>query len=190
MIIRIETENANHASFLRSLSPRIKSNEDTFILNLNLKFQKKDKWCWASIAEAIGNFYGTGHWEQYQIVKQVFDVPDSENLDDPSDKYNCDTTLDKALSHVNCFSHWSLGKPSFERIVFEISMGKPVSVRVEWLKGGAHYVLIKGFKVPTRELYLDDSLFGPSVAKYDYFPAKYQKSGGVWTDTFWTINNK
>jgi len=39
-------------------------------------------------------------------------------------------------------------------------------------------------------VHVDDPLFGPLLTKYATFPHHYRNSGGVWTDTFWTLDQK
>lgn len=157
------------------------------LLDWQLPIQQLSRWCWASIAVEAGKYYQTGRWQQHEIVSAVLEIDCANYKSDTeiAQKCNKNMTLDKALSFVGCFSHWSLGKPSFERIQFEINHGHPVCVRVEWYKGGAHYAVIKGYNIQTCEISIEDSLYGHSVCSFEQFPNKYWNGGGTWTDTFW-----
>jgi hypothetical protein len=107
---------------------------------------------------------------------------------EPEVAARCDAyaMLDEALRIVGCYSHWSPGRPTFERIRAEIDASRPLCLRVAWYRGGSHYVVVTGYSTDTREIYLEDSLHGPSVQAFDPFPGTYRMTGGVWRETFWT----
>lgn len=161
-------------------------------LPIKIKKQKKSRWCWAAITSAVAAYYKVGKFSQKYIVDSLLNDFD-ENLD----KYTPEEILDKninfkldvALKYIKCFSYWTIGKPSFERIQFEINQGRPFGVRLEWFKGGAHFILIHGYNTKHKTLFILDSIHGRSVVKHDDFPNLYRESGAVWTETFWTTNN-
>ncbi|WP_282126775.1 C39 family peptidase [Marinifilum flexuosum] len=158
-------------------------------LSINVEQQKKSRWCWAAITRATGLYYETSNLSQEEIVKELLiDAEFNENLYTKSEieEKNINFKLDVALKYVEAFSHWSAGKPSFERIQFEINQGRPFCARIEWFKSGAHYILIKGYNANQRTIFIDDPLHGFHIEKYKNFPDEYNKSGAVWTETFWT----
>lgn len=169
--------------------------ETGFWLPITVKEQLKSRWCWAAIASAVGNYYQTISLDQIEIAAILLhDFDNGEGLysEDEIIARNVNFKLDVALKQVNCFSHWTIGKPIFERIQFEINQGRPLGVRLEWFKGGAHYILIKGYNDEGKIL-IEDSLHGPSSQNFNQFPDNYRESGAVWTETFWTnklITNK
>jgi hypothetical protein len=157
------------------------------LLDLTLEKQERDKWCWAAIAVSLANYYYGEKRSQFDIVSRVLAAADyTPGGRVPKECYNLEYNLDKALKEVGCWSHWSPGKPNFERIQFEINAGRPLCCRIEWYHGNAHYILIRGYTVTTREVYVEDSLHGSHKMPFDNFPSHYKKAGGVWTETYWT----
>lgn len=186
MKIRVEHESARKLS----LDGLLHDNRliDEVILDFTLELQQQNNWCWAAIATSIGNFYDNSSLSQKEIVSRLLNIDISLLPDQTDDKHisNQQRTLDESLTLVNSFSHWSLGRPSFERLLLEISAGRPVCVRIEWLEGGAHYLVIKGINPGEQLLHIEDSLHGPSVVAYNSFPKLYLGMGAIWTETFWT----
>ena len=163
-------------------------------LPLTVGEQLRSRWCWAAIASAVATYYQTMSVDQHQIVDSLWSDPDPVNKrytrEDLLER-NVNFKLDVALKYVKCFSHWTIGKPVFERIQFEINQGRPLGVRLEWFKGGAHYVLVNGYNHQEGSIMIEDPLHGPGVHGFDRFPNNYRESGAVWTETFWTnkLNN-
>lgn len=185
MKIRIESASAKKISLNNELQQI--GAEEAVILDFGLEKQILSCWCWAAIAASVGRFYKNCFLTQQQIVSELLNIS-LEKLSkiDYIHGGNQQLTLNKSLKFVKCYSHWSLGRPSYERILLELTMGHPVCVRIEWFTGGAHYLVIKGANPKRNLLYLDDSLYGPSIISYYDFPKRYKNWGGVWTETFWT----
>lgn len=158
-------------------------------LDITLGQQLKSRWCWASLASGIAGYYKTMDILQVQLADELVKSIDCEHeiysLEDRQEK-NVNFKLDAALKYVGCFSHWSAGKPNFDRLKFEINQGRPLCVRLEWLNGGAHYVLIKGYDWQKGTVLIDDPLHGLDRMPFEDFPEKYRISGAVWTETYWT----
>lgn len=151
--------------------------------------QLKTRWCWAAIASALATYYQTMCIDQVQIVDCLlsdFNAGNDLYSNEELLERNLNFKLDVALKYVNCFSHWTPGKPVFERIQFEINQGRPLGVRLEWFKGGAHYILVNGYNDQEGSIMIEDPLHGPGVHGFDGFPNNYRESGAVWTETFWT----
>ncbi|MDJ0676698.1 MAG: papain-like cysteine protease family protein [Calothrix sp. MO_167.B42] len=188
MKIRIESESAKKLSLTNGLQQI--GCEDDVILDFLLEKQVLSCWCWAAIGASIGKFYKTCFLTQQQIADKLLNIsPGKSSKVDDIHNNNKQLTLDKSLKIAKSYSHWSLGRPSFERILLELTMGHPVCVRIEWFTGGAHYLVIKGANPKEKSLYLDDSLNGQSIMSYSHFPKRYNDIGGVWTETFWTAPN-
>ncbi|HKF49967.1 MAG TPA: papain-like cysteine protease family protein [Terracidiphilus sp.] len=155
-------------------------------LDVCLEKQHRRNWCWAAIASALGRYYGTSGASQDEIASRAL-ASDSSRGDERAevDEANVEFRLDRALQAAGCFSHWSAGKPVFERIRFEINMGRPLGARIEWHHGGAHYVVIHGYRDEGELVLVGDSQHGPGEYALSRFPSLYRE-GGAWTETFWT----
>ena len=158
-------------------------------LPVSVPEQLQSRWCWAAIASALATYYQTMNISQVEIADNLLRDPDAGNgrySNAALPERNVNFKLDVALKYVNCFSHWTIGKPIFERVQFEINQGRPLGVRLEWFKGGAHYILVNGYCDRERSIKIEDPLHGRSIQVYDQFPDNYRESGAVWTETFWT----
>jgi hypothetical protein len=164
-------------------------------LPVKVEQQLKSRWCWAAIASAVASWYQTMRIGQVQVVDSLLaDVNAGKGLYTKEEllERNVNFKLDVALKFVHCFSHWTIGKPAFERVQFEINQGRPLGVRLEWFKGGAHYILVNGYNDQDGSIMIEDPLHGPHVLDFNRFPANYRESGAVWTETFFTnklVNN-
>ena len=180
-----ETRTSNTGNFYR-----IPIMDQTgFWLPVKVKQQLKSRWCWAALANAFSLYYDENDMDQHDLAdKLLANFKNAKGLYSEIDirERNVNFKLDEALRLVNCFSHWTIGKPTFERIQYEINQGRPFAVRLEWFRGGAHYVLIKGYHPIERTILVEDSLYGSSAHSFSTFPDNYQESGAVWTETFWT----
>lgn len=144
-------------------------------------------WCWAAIAASLGRYYGTTQASQAEIARRVMAA---EGADDAGDEESGsedgkEFRLDRALTAAGCFGHWSAGKPVFDRVRFEINLGRPFCPRIGWHQGGAHYVVIHGYREKGERVLVADSLHGPAEHALREFPGRYRE-GGAWTETFWT----
>jgi hypothetical protein len=154
-------------------------------LDVCLEKQEFRNWCWAAIASALGRYYGTLKASQEEIVGNAFANDHSGAPGELAERKNVEFRLDRALRTVGCFSHWSEGKPLFERIRFEINLGRPIGARIEWYQGGAHYVLIHGYRDDGERVLVADSQHGSGEFVLKEFPSLYRERG-AWTETFWT----
>jgi hypothetical protein len=184
MIIVVE-----HESSLPPATPVV--HREDVLLNIHLQPQLLERWCWAAIASAMMRYYHSKDVGQATIAESVLAISCDgyETNELVREQCNQNTKLYKVLEYANCYSHWTPGKPAFERIQFEINAGRPLCCRIEWYKGDAHYVLIKGYNALAQELFIEDSLHGPANVSYKSFPSEYKTSGGAWTETYWTKNN-
>ena len=186
MKIKIEHESARS---IESEPHSAKPGENgSIILPYVVEPQELDRWCLAAIAVSMAGFYNTGQWRQSDVAGRLLGYDCSRCHEDSKIRAQCDQNwaLDEALQVTGCFSHWSPGKPSFERIVSELESGRPIGIRIEWYKGGAHYLVIFGYHGPSREIHIADSKHGVSRHYFDRFPHDYQSGGAVWTENFWT----
>jgi hypothetical protein len=169
MKLRIENSEAREAQFGAPFRPPCRAAGRVWI-DLTVDKQRESHWCWAAITAALAGYYHDLPLDQAAIAGGV----------------NVDRALDEVLAQHGCFGHWSLGKPTFERVAFEIDSGRPLCARIQWYSGGAHYVVVKGYGAAARTLLVEDSLTGPAEQAWSQFPHGYAQRGGVWTETFWT----
>jgi hypothetical protein len=147
------------------------------VIAVNLPAQDYSNWCWAAIGCAVGNYYNGTDLTQPDIALRVHGSTSQDS--------NVDTRLDDALRAVDCFSHWSPGRPSLDRIRFEINLGRPIGVRIAWYDGSAHYVLLHGYDPKSDRIIIADPSFGNCIIPLSDFPTKYQQCGSL-TESFWT----
>ncbi|MGJ4748006.1 papain-like cysteine protease family protein [Leptospira sp. SA-E8] len=180
--IKIEPPNALSECYSPPLEQE--NDKDLYCLEFNLKRQTYPNWCWASIAEACGRYFRLGKYTQRQFVLSYFSgqSPDLVSGIETSDRQ---ARLDEVLKEVGCFSHWSFGRPTFERIYHEIKAKRPVFVSLEWKLSGCHYVAISGCAFEKKEILIDDPASGPSWQSFHSFPLKYRNKGAVWQGTYW-----
>jgi len=182
MRLIIESPNARTECY-SGMSPQ---GQATTVLDLSVERQEKSRWCWSAIAVSLARFYGTGDWRQSDLAAQVLAGSGSLPPENETDPLNREALLEDALRLVRCFSHWSSGRPTFERLAMELSLGRPLCVRVGWHKGGGHYAVISACAPETRKIFVNDPLHGISAQLFDNFPAYYLAKRGVWAETIWT----
>jgi hypothetical protein len=173
----------------RFATPR--QTEGAVKLSVTPQRQLFDNWCWAAIASVLGRYYGTSAASQSEIASHLLRL-DCAGIDGNIDgddelrvRADAEMRLDAALALVGCYSHWSAGKPLFDRVRFEINLGRPFAARIEWQSGGAHYVLVRGYRDEGKRIIVADPLHGEAEYPLFDFPSRYQL-GGAWTETFWT----
>mgnify|MGYP001799770388 CR=1 FL=1 len=182
MKLRFEDESAKDAYFGQAFkSPTFENG--WVLLEMEVPQQEMSNWCWAALSVGLSSYYHQEVLSQEYIVHQLLEVPEKGST---PDDYNKEYRLDFAFQFVNVFSHWSLGKPSFDRIKVEINQGRPIGVRIQWYKGGAHYVLLTGYKDEDRSVKIEDPMRGKFYMKMDDFPKEFRNGGAVWAETFWT----
>jgi len=187
MKIIIDHEQAISAC-LGSAAPVLSPLTDEVALGIQVEQQLLSRWCWAALGASLSAYYHGASLRQDELAGRVLglDCTGFETEEALREQCNINFNLDKVLELVGCFSHWSPGKPPFERLQFEINNGHPVCCRVSWYEGDAHYILIRGYAIGEGLLYVEDPLHGPARVKYDDLPRNYHLSGGVWTETYWT----
>jgi hypothetical protein len=158
------------------------------LIDFIMQRQEMSNWCWAAIAASIGDYFQTSHLNQREIASQILDFSCAAFREDTSLASRCNQSamLDDALRLVKGYSHWSPGRPAFKQVQAAIDRGCPVCPCIEWHRGGFHYVVIIGYAADTNEVYVEDSLHGPSVQRFAQFPKTYRATGGGWHGTFWT----
>lgn len=149
--------------------------------------QALSRWCWAAIGAAFAGYYRGIAPTQETVASTVLGCDCSAWQADGALRAWCDVPamLDEVLSTVGCYSHWSPGKPTLERVAAEIGSGRPLACAVDWCGGGSHYVAVVGCRAERGEIDVADPLHGPSLQSYAGFPHRY-RGGGYWRGTYWT----
>lgn len=149
--------------------------------------QALDRWCWAAIGAAIAGYYRGSAPTQEAVASALLGFDCSSWAADGALGARCDVPamLDEVLSALDCFSHWSPGRPTLDRLAAEIGAGRPLAVAIDWRGGGGHYAVVLGCHPERGEIDVADPLHGPSVQRYASFPRDY-RGGGYWRGTYWT----
>ena len=152
-----------------------------------LPFTKQDQgqteWCWAANAVSVNLFYNPASaWTQCALVNSKMNQTTCcEN--GKSSECNKQWYLDDALSSLGNLKAWTPDKATFADIQAEINGCRPFCLRIEWNRGGGHFVTVDGFD--GENIHIRDPWYGDFMQPYATFPSKYQK-GGKWTDNFFT----
>jgi hypothetical protein len=74
----------------------------------------------------------------------------------------------------------------FQSVQQWIDAKLPVAARIVWWGGGAHFILMDGYRVMKtgeQQVHVQDPLYGPSYQLYDDLVNDYPPGGG-WQDTY------
>lgn len=186
MRLFVEPVNARTESY--SGEPGKQSATGGRVLDCIVERQEMKNWCWAALGVSAARYYHIGDLRQPDLVRFL---PDMDRRSDETEanfhvRTNVCMGLKQVLESLGCFSHWSPGRPTLERIAFEIDASRLLAMCIEWRGRGSHYVFITGYDLDRGEIHVEDPLFGSSVQEYDRFPAFYHHEGGIWRDTYWT----
>jgi hypothetical protein len=160
-----------------------------------MPLQEQTLWCWAAVAAAVGNFYGTGSWRQCQVA--VASIPNFPNH--PSGTFDCCANagpcniygfLDVALTSTSSFASKQSTAAALSDVQREIGAGQPVGLRLQWQDGSGHFIALRGWSTDaggTQWIDVADPQTGLSVQRLSGFPGSY-RTGGTWTHTYFTHN--
>jgi hypothetical protein len=153
--------------------------------------QFKDKWCWSAVSVSVDHYFSPeSEWTQCKVAKAV-----QHNSDCCSEPNDCNegAALSTALHTVKRFKKLQNGPLEFEQIKDEIDGGHPVCCRIAWRAGGAHFVILWGYRElnsGVQQVEVADPFFADSIVSYDQFVTAYgsidQPGGGEWTHTYLT----
>jgi hypothetical protein len=151
-------------------------------MTFEIETQLQDQWCWAAVSASIEKYYaGPNNWTQCSIASYVLG---SNCCGDPGP---CNTAayLQNALQLIQRLRGIRLRSLTFDEIRAELSAGNPVGVRIAWQGGGAHFVVIRGFRNPAgfQLLNVADPWYEDSIQDFDDFTFTYLGQG-LWTDSF------
>ncbi len=155
------------------------------------KTQLKSLWCWAAVSETVVRYFSPGKSSiQCKIACKVLDEAVCCDKRNPCNKVE---SLTVALTKVGRLDKSAERVASFAEVCTQIDGNLPLGVRIRWQGGGAHFVLICGYRVSTSGdefVEVADPALRTSFVRYDKFVSNYQSSpgssgGGKWTHSYW-----
>ena len=98
--------------------------------------------------------------------------------------------LQPALQSVNRLRSVHSRALQFPEVQREIDAGRPVAARIEWISGGAHFVVLDGYRIlPSAvHLHVSDPLNPSCEVDFDEFTNNYQ-GDGKWTASYLVKNS-
>ena len=154
--------------------------------------QQETDWCWAAVTDSVEQYFDSkSTLTQCEIANRMLG---RDCCNDP-DSCNLAFKLQDVLRPLGRLADSMVGYPPFTDLKKELTANRPIAVRIGWFGGGAHFVVICGYKVlpsGARILQIADPFYGNLVdgeyfgiweIDYDLFPESYQQ-GGDWTATF------
>jgi Papain-like cysteine protease AvrRpt2 len=151
--------------------------------------QEKLNWCWAAVASTIAGYYfPTMPINQDAVAREVLGPPCSATGSGCDVQADLGEVFDKLnAGHGNPMRKNVLARAlTFQEVRDFIDAGVPICVRIEWLGGGGHFVIVTGYSVSdTGVNWVDvsDPFYGDSLLPFDFFSAQY-RFVGHWTDSY------
>jgi hypothetical protein len=166
------------------------------VMRFDLQMQQQSNWCWAAVTTSLLNFFDPDNTlTQCQVVKECFSQTDFETETDccrrpKSNDCNRVFKLVDALDSMGLLSNRCNYPLSLDEIREQIQSGAPVALRIEWKKGGGHFVLITAIGPPdpksegqTWLRVSDPKDQAASYITYNALKTRY-KGNGKWTHTY------
>jgi hypothetical protein len=161
---------------------------------MNIEQQQQTKWCWAAVAVSVHKLRNASPiWTQGKLVTKVLrDTGEIGNAVDCSqtptpNQCNREGRLGTALTVTgNLRQILPDSHLGFADVKGWVNAGFPVAARIIWHGGGAHVVLLDGYREyqsGARQVHVQDSYYGPSYQYFEDFVADYPP-GGNWQDTY------
>jgi hypothetical protein len=153
--------------------------------------QLESQWCWAAVATNVASYYSiSSSWTQCLLVnhrlgkticcKRGAGASWSKICNQPN-------RLDSALADVGHLSFVAAGPVNYLACEDETcAKSRPLGVRVGWLGGGGHFVVITGVNDDqSQELIVEDPFRGKILIRHRDISTKYS-GNGVWTHSYYT----
>ncbi len=155
---------------------------------MQVQQQEKDLWCWAAVTATTAAFYGNVAWSrQCDVARGVLGIATCCSAHPVSNACNQEASLRDALTRAGHLRRYGPRSAAFRQVAVAIEATALVAVRVEWNVGGAHFVLLTGYRDGiVQSVDISDPLTGewPGFPFSD-FPTLFD-GGGRWTDSYWT----
>jgi hypothetical protein len=153
---------------------------------LSLPRQQQVEWCWAAIAVGVEKYFDPSSTLRQCDIASSVTGNQCCGLAGGSVACNQPEKLQDALSSIGRLRAVLRRPLRFEEVQREIDAGRPVAARVEWGSGGAHFVLMDGYRILSsgaRHVHVSDPLNSPSEVDFDEFANQYH-GDGQWTGTY------
>jgi len=166
------------------------------IMRFDLQTQRQSNWCWAAVTSSLLRFFNPDNaMTQCEVVKECFSQAEFEMEADccrnPANK-DCNRVfkLVDALDFMELLSIRCNYALSLNEIREQIQEGAPVALRIEWKRGGGHFVVITavGPQDPKGDgqtwlRVADPKSQAASYITYNALKTRY-KGNGKWTHTY------
>jgi|HubBroStandDraft_1064217.scaffolds.fasta_scaffold101489_2 hypothetical protein len=181
---------ANYSSGAGSAAPKIVTTLGPTVikhqwLHFRIQRQQQAEWCWAAVAASVERFFDKdSELEQCQVANKVFNQRKNRCCKDPS-AYDVPEELEVALQKIHKWRNTLRGPLTFEQVQEEIDRGRPVCVRIQWLSGGGHFVVVRGYRLLSsgaQQLYVADPENPSNLVDYNEFKVAYYGEG-TWAET-------
>jgi len=172
-------------------------------LTLKIQHKEQTEWCWAAVAASVQQYFEPAsepdlELKQCQIASSVLQVAEHRCCRNP-ELYNQPNELETALKTIHKWrntldsdsSTGATGALTFEQVQREIDRGRPVCAGITWDSGGAHFVVVRGYRVlasGAHQLYIADPENPSNLVDIDEFTAAYFGEG-KWTETDLVVND-
>jgi len=150
--------------------------------------QVQSNWCWSAVGTSVAQFFHSGTtWNsQCQLAAAELGAtccPDGTN----PGTCNVPWYLDRTLTRTGNYNTYGSGAATVAQIQTEINGGRPLGVRIGWLGGGGHFLVVTGFSNSGAVDYVtvQDPIYATSTLTYSAFCSSYQSTGS-WTHSYWT----
>lgn len=145
------------------------------ILKVPLSFQETNTWCWAACCNSILRYFKK-NIAQCSIANYAWSRDSCCRNPDPCNKglqlYGSKRSIKGIFSHWCVKSKGKKGALDFWDIEEEIKLGRPFVILWEWVLGGGHFVIIRGYKVNKKgaktRLYLLDPIPGKGHGLFSF----------------------
>lgn len=148
--------------------------------------QTQTNWCWITCGTSVGDYYwGEGTYTQCGIANTCLNK--TTCCLDPK---SCNETglFSAALKAARSFVSRKLGSTTYDLVMAEIDLGRPLGANVAWTDGGGHSMTLTGYDTTGSMITIQDPGYGPSTMAFASFPSAYH-GGGTWSDSYFTAKN-
>jgi hypothetical protein len=156
-------------------------------LNMQMQQQAQTQWCWCAVSVSISHYFSAAStWTQCAMANAQLGQATCCQ-DGTTDQCNQPSTLDTALQRAGNLDHMQDGTIPQADVESEIGGLRPVSCRIAWSGGGAHFVSVDGYSQTSWGddlLSVKDPWYGPSSTPYSTLVSGY-KGTGTWTHTYY-----
>lgn len=161
------------------------------VLNVPLKNQVMNQWCWAATSQTTGMFYGKSY-QQCQIVdeaaRQGFSVPgnccNNKNACNKPNYLSGRGGIIPVMRALQIPVVGQTGALSERQVQSEISKRAPFTMAWYWNSGGGHVVVGRGYQ--NGQVYWMDPWYGEGYKAGSYRATLSANNKGRWSATITT----